>query len=193
MIGKCFGILCVISIIFAIFSGNMQGINDGILMGATKSVSAIISLLGIMTFWQGVMMVFEKCGLISFVARLLSPILRFVFPRAFKTGRGAKEITACVSANILGISNATTPLALCAIEKLNEGRDEKTATNDMIMLSVLGSCSFCLVPTTVIALRVGCGASITYSIIVPVWIVSGTCMLVGILLSRFIGKLCGDR
>ncbi len=192
MIGKCFGILCVASIIYAVFTGNMMGINDAILSGATKSVSAIISLLGIMVFWQGTMAVLEKSGIIRLVSKLLRPILRLVFPRAFKTGQGAEEITLCVSANLLGISNASTPLAISAIDKLAEGHKGDKASNDMIMLCVLGSSCFCLVPTTVIALRVGCGASITYSIIVPVWIVSGACMLFGIILSRIVGKLCGD-
>lgn len=192
MIGKCFGILCIISIIYAIFTGNIASINDAILSGAAKSVSAIISLLGIMVFWQGTMAVFEKSGLIKLVSKVLRPVLRLVFPRAFKTGQGAEEITLCVSANMLGIANASTPLAISAIGKLSIGHNSDKATNDMIMLSVLGSCCFCLVPTTVIALRVGCGASITYSIIVPVWIVSGACMLCGIILSRIVGKLCGD-
>jgi spore maturation protein A len=192
MIGKCFGILCIISIIYAIFTGNIASINDAILSGATKSVSAIISLLGIMVFWQGTMAVFEKSGLIKLVSKVLRPVLRLVFPRAFKSGQGAEEITLCVSANLLGIANASTPLAISAIDKLSIGHNSDKASNDMIMLSVLGSCCFCLVPTTVIALRVGCGASITYSIIVPVWIVSGACMLCGIILSRIVGKLCGD-
>lgn len=192
MIGKCFGILCVASIIYAIFTGNMVGINDAILSGASKSVSAVISLLGIMVFWQGTMAVLEKSGLIKLLSRALRPILRLVFPHAFKTGQGAKEITLCVSANLLGIANASTPLAISAIDKLKSGHTSDKASNDMIMLAVLGSSCFCLVPTTVIALRVGCGANITYSIIVPVWIVSGICMLFGIILSRIVGRLCGD-
>ena len=60
MIGKCFGILCTISVIYAVFSGNLEGINDGILVGTTKCVSTVISLIGLMAFWQGIMRVFEK-------------------------------------------------------------------------------------------------------------------------------------
>lgn len=192
MIGKCFGIICIISILFAIFSGNIEGINDGIIRGASKSVTTIISMLGMMAFWQGVMAVFEKSGIISLLAKVLKPILKFVFPRAFRESKGDNEITACVSANLLGIANASTPLALSAIERLNEGRESDKANNDMIMLAVLGSSSFCLIPTTIIAIRAGLGAVVIYELIIPVWIVSGTCMLVGIFLSRIIGKICGD-
>ena len=192
MIGICFGVLCIISIVFGIFSGNLEGINEGILAGAQKSVTTTLSLLGIMVFWNGVMEVFKDCGLISFLAKILKPVLKFVFPRAFKEKRGDTEITACISANLLGLSNATTPLAINAIEKLNDGRESDSATNDMVTLAVIGSSCFCLVPTTVIAIRGAMGASITYEIIVPVWIVSGVCMCLGILLSRIVGKISGD-
>ena len=192
MIGKCFGILCCISVLYGIFSGNLQAINQGILEGAQKSVTTIISLIGIMAFWQGVMRVFEKSGLIKFISRLLSPILKLVFPRSFKENRAITEITACVSANLLGVANASTPLALSAIERLNEGRNSEKATNDMITLAIIGSSSFCLIPTTIIAMRSSLGASVTYELIIPVWLISGACMLIGIILSRLIGKICGD-
>ena len=75
MIGKCFGILCVASIIYAVFTGNMMGLNDAILSGATKSVSAIISLLGIMVFWQGTMAVLEKSGYMYLITNSVSMLL----------------------------------------------------------------------------------------------------------------------
>ena len=192
MIGKCFGVLCCISFLYGIFSGNLEGINKGILEGAQKSVNTVISLLGIMTFWQGVMRVLEKSGVIKILSRVLSPILKLVFPRAYKEKTAIFEISACVSANMLGIANASTPLALTAIEKLNEGRNSEKATNDMITLAVIGSCSFCLIPTTIIALRSSLGASITYELIAPVWLISGASMLFGIILSRIAGKIFKD-
>ena len=192
MIGKCFGILCCISVIYAVFSGNLEGINEGIMAGTTKCVTTVISLIGLMAFWQGIMRVFEKSGIISRLAKILSPVLKLVFPKAFKEKRGVEEITACVSANLLGIANASTPLALSAIEKLNEGRKSDKATNDMITLAVIGSSSITLIPTTIIAIRSGMNASITYELILPVWIISSTCMISGILLSRILGKIRGD-
>ena len=66
------------------------------------------------------------------------------------------------------------------------------ATNDMIMLSILGCACFNIVPSTVIALRVSQGAEITYKIMIPVWICSGVCCLLGVVLCRILGKICGD-
>ena len=189
MIGKCFGTLCIISVIYGVFSGNLRGVNEGILSGASKSVSTVIALLGVMTFWQGVMAVLEKSGFINLLSRILSPILRFVFPRAFKENCGKEEITAAVSANVLGISNASTPLALNAMEKLNEGYESTSASDDMIMLTSLGASCFCLIPTTVIAIRTGLGARFTYEIILPVWVTSAVCMLASILLCKIFSRI----
>lgn len=189
MIGKCFGTLCIISVIYGVFSGNLRGVNEGILSGASKSVSTVIALLGVMTFWQGVMAVLEKSGFINLLSRILSPILRFVFPRAFKENCGKEEITAAVSANVLGISNASTPLALNAMEKLNEGYESTSASDDMIMLTAIGASCFCLIPTTVIAIRTGLGARFTYEIILPVWITSAVCMLASILLCKIFSRI----
>lgn len=189
MIGKCFGTLCVISVIYGIFSGNLRGVNEGILSGASKSVATVTALLGVMTFWQGVMAVFEKSGVINMLSRFLAPVLRFVFPRAFKENRGKDEITAAVSANVLGISNASTPLALNAMEKLNKNHTSSKASDDMIMLCALGASCFCLIPTTVIAIRTGLGARFTYEIILPVWVTSGVCMLASIFLCKVFSKI----
>ena len=192
MLGKCFSVLCIISFIFGAITGNMKSLCDSILEGASKSVTICLSLVGIMALWNGIMSVLKEGGVISKASKLLSPVLRLVFPRAFKEKVATEEITACVSAGLLGMSNATTPLAINAISKMQERRNCSVATNDMITLSVLGCACFNIVPTTVIALRIASGAQITYGIIVPVWICSGICCILGVILCRIIGKINGD-
>lgn len=192
MLGKCFSVLCIISFIFGAITDNMKEVCSGILNGASRSVEVCISLVGIMALWTGVMSVLKKAGVIKLLSKLLRPLLRLIFPRAFKENIATDEITACVSAGLIGISNATTPLALCAIGELQKNRSSDVASNDMIMLSMLGCACFNLVPTTLIALRVGAGAEITYKIMIPVWICSGACCLLGIILCRALGLICGD-
>lgn len=192
MLGKCFGVLCSVSFVFAIICGNTSELCDAILAGASKSVTLCISLIGIMALWGGVMAVLKEASVIKLLSRFMRPILKHVFPRAFSEGVACEEITACISASLLGIANATTPLALASIEKMNEGRQSKYATNDMITLAVLGSASFNLIPTTVLALRADAGASIKYEILAPIWLCSLACGLLGVLLSRLLGKINGD-
>ncbi|MBQ3040126.1 MAG: spore maturation protein [Clostridia bacterium] len=189
MLGKCFGVICVFSIIFGVFSGNIDEISLAIINGASKSVSLVISLIGIMALWNGVLNVLKEAGIIEKLSRLLKPILKHIFPWSFKNNVATEEITACISANMLGIANAATPLAIRAINKMNENEKRTKASPDMITLAILGCCSFNLVPTTIIAIRSSLGASITYALIVPVWVCSGVCCALGIILSRILGKL----
>ena len=192
MLGKCFGVLSVVSFFFAVICHNTGAVCDAIVSGASKSVTLTISLIGIMTLWSGFMNVLKQAGIIKKLSRLLRPVLRFVFPKSFESGVATEEITACISANLLGIANAATPLAITAIEKMQSGRKTDIASSDMITLAVLGCASFNLVPTTVIAIRQAEGASITYEITFPVWICSGICMALGVVLCRILGRIYGD-
>lgn len=189
MLGKCFGVLCVVSIVFAIFAGNASALSEAVASGASKSVSLVISLVGIMAFWNGLLNVFKEAGIIEKLSRLLRPILKRIFPKAFKENIATEEITACISANILGIANASTPLAISAMEKLNENNKSAIASADMITLAMLGCCSFNLIPTTIIAIRASAGASVTYELIPAVWVCSGICSVIGIILSLILGKI----
>ena len=192
MLGKCFALLCIISFIFAIFCGNMAEVSKSILEGCEKSVTVCISLVGVMALWNGIMEILKESKIIKGLSRLLRPLLRLIFPRSFKNDTATEEITACISASLLGVSNAVTPLAINAISKMERGIKKEYATNDMIMLCMLGTACFNIIPTTIIALREGKGASITYEILIPVWVCSLTCMLLGILLCRILGKIYGD-
>ena len=193
MLGICFSVLVIPSVLYAAWHGTLGSISSALFDGADKTVEIAVSLVGITAMWSGILSVLTGLGALSFVSRLLAPVLARVFPDTYPHGAGAEEITACISANLLGLSNASTPLAINAIEKLSEGRKSEKASNDMITLAVLGCACFSLIPTTVIGIRLSHGASITYEIMIPVWISSGICMVLGILLSRIIGKISGDR
>jgi spore maturation protein A len=189
MLGKCFGVLCVLSVAFAVFTGNVSSLSEAVATGATKSVSLVISLVGIMAFWNGLLNVFKDAGIIEKLSRLLKPILKRIFPSAFKENVATEEITACISANMLGIANASTPLAIAAMKKLSERDKSGVASADMIMLAMLGCCSFNLIPTTIIAIRASHNASITYELIPSIWLCSGICSIIGVILCLILGKI----
>ncbi len=170
MLGKCFFVLTAISLLFAVLTGNVEAVALGAIDGASKAINTVISLAGMMCLWCGVMNVFRRAGIIEKLSRILSPILRFLFPAAFKSGVAKEEITAAVSANLLGIGNAATPFALAAMNKMDEKYKSTTAAADMIMLTVLAASPVSLLPTTLIALRRAAGSLYPYKIVVPVWI-----------------------
>ena len=131
------------------------------------------------------MEVLREAGAVQKLSRILSPVLRRIFPKTWESGQGSEEICAALSANILGIDNAATPLALSAMEKMQAANPNKErATDDMVTFAVLGASSLDLLPTTLIALRRAAGSAAPYKIILPVWICSFVCAAAGVFLSK---------
>ncbi|MBE6538162.1 MAG: spore maturation protein A [Ruminococcaceae bacterium] len=198
MLGKVFGIMCLISILFASLSGNMAELGGAVFDGAETAVTLTISLCGIMSLWCGVMKVLQGAGAIGFFSRLISPVFRLFFPDAEKSGEGKEEICACIGANLLGIGNAATPLALSAIKKLHSDHVRKggaadCASRDMITLAVLNTASANLLPTTILALRRSAGSSSPFSVVAPIWICSLSCAFLALILTRALGMKKGKK
>ena len=189
MLGKIFGILCAVSLVFGIACGRIDEVGGAVLDGASAAVTLTLSLVGIMCLWCDIMRVLERAGLISRLARQIAPLLRFYFPDTYEKKNGSDEIAANISANLLGIGNAATPLALSAMKKMQENNESPdTASDDMITLAVLNTSSISILPTTVIALRRAAGATDPFSIIVPVWIVSVTTTFFALTLTRLFAR-----
>lgn len=194
MIGKVFGGMCIISISYGAYSGRLTEIGGSVFEGAEAAITLTFSLLGIMCLWCGIMQVLRDAGAIKVLSKLLSPLTRLFFPDAYKSGEGSEEISACIGANLLGIGNAATPLALSAIKKLHNdsikrGGDPCVASRDMITLSVLNTASANLLPTTIIGLRRVAGASNPFSVVLPIWICSLSCAFLALFLCRTCGMV----
>lgn len=185
MLGICFFVLCFVSVLFTVAGGDPAALSNGVLDGAGRAMELMFSLSGAMALWCGIMNVLEEAGWIGRVSRLLSPVLRRVFPESWKDRDTREKITAAVSANILGIGNAATPLALSAMESMQRRNPTPhRATDDMITLAVLATASFDLLPTTLIALRRSGGSLAPYAILPPIWITSFVCCVAAILVCR---------
>ena len=133
-----------------IFSRVLTGLFDTAKTGFDIS----LGLVGIMSLWLGIMKVGEKGGLIELFSRLVAPFFRRVFPDIPAGHPASGSIVMNVSANMLGLDNAATPLGLKAMRELQEINPQKdTASNPMIMFLVLNTAGITLIPTTVIAIR----------------------------------------
>lgn len=187
MIGKIFGLFCGISLIFGVFCGRLPEVAAAIPEGAEKAVNVTLTLLGMMCLWSGVMQVLLDVGIIKKISHFFSPFLRYVFPKAYKSGKGYEEICATLSANFLGVGNAATPFALCAMKKLQEQNPHpEEADNEQITLAVLSTASLTLVPANLLALRRAAGSGDPFSIMIPVWITSVLCVSFALLLTSFL-------
>ena len=177
----------LISLVFSFINGNVGMLGEAIIEGASSAVTLTLSLMGMMCLWGGIMRVLSESGASERLARLLSPVFSRVFKEAYRTGVGKKEVCTSVCANMLGIGNAATPLALSAMGKLDKVNEKKgSASDDMIALAVLNSSCFCLIPTTVIAMRTAAGSDAPSEITAAVWICSGA----GAVLSCVLCRLC---
>lgn len=184
MLGKIFGIICLLSLLCAVIGGNVEPLCRAALDGADRAVRITVSLGGMMCLWCGVMRVLSKAGAVRFLSRLLAPFLRFFFPNASKTGEGLEEISANVSANLLGLGNAATPFALRAMEKLQKQNPHPTrATAEQITLAVLNTAPLTLIPANLLALRRAAGSQSPYAVLLPVWAVSLLCTAMALLLT----------
>ena len=183
MLGKSFGILVVISVVFAAVTGSGEALSSGAVDGASRAVTVVISLSGMMCLWGGIMNVLHESGATDRLAKALSPVLSKLFPGAFSTGCAKEEISSAFCANILGIGNAATPLALAAMKKMGSASEGEYAADDMIMLALTSVSPLSLMPTAVIALRRSAGCADPFAVIVPVWICSGAAFLFTVLLA----------
>ncbi len=185
MIGKIFGVICLIALIFGIFSGNGAALGDAMLDGTARALEVTLSLTGMMCLWCGFMEVLKEAGAIGKLSRILRPVLRRIFPQAWESGEGAEEIAANVSANLLGIGNAATPMGLRAMERLQKQNPHPDrATSEQVTLMVLNTAPLSFFPTTLFVLRRAAGSAVPYAVLIPVWIVSLACAALSVLLCK---------
>lgn len=187
MLGKIFAILCLTAVLFGTITGQLPAVAAAIPDGAGTAVEVTLTLLGMMCLWSGVMQVLSDAGAIRLLSRLFAPILRHVFPKAYRTGEGYEEICATLSANFLGVGNAATPFALCAMKKMQKHNPTpKEADNEQITLAIMSTASLTLVPANLLALRRAAGSADPFCIMIPVWITSLLCTAFALLLTSFL-------
>ena len=105
-------LIILVSIICAAATNNLQGLLNGIIDGAQKSVEVALYLAGIMAFWLGIMKIAEKSGLITLIASFLTPIAKLLFPQIPKNNPAIGDIAMNFTANAFGLSNAATPIGI---------------------------------------------------------------------------------
>ena len=151
-----FGMM-VIGVVVGIFTGRIEAVTQAAIDMAKVSVEIAIGLIGIMALWLGIMKIAEESGLISLIARALKPIMIRLFPDVPADHPAMGSIVLNMSANMLGLGNAATPLGLKAMEELQELNPEKgTATNARVMFLAINTSSVqFILPATVVALMGG--------------------------------------
>ena len=194
MLNILWPIFIIISIIYAIFSGNLQNLNNSIFESTNSAVNLTLTLLGTTCLWSGIMEVASNSNIIEYLTRILSPIIKKIFKDKELNSRAYNNIVMNIIANILGLGNAATPLGLKAMEELQKENNNKERLSDnMMMLIVLNTASLQIIPTTVIAIRSSLNSDNPSKIIFPVWISTICAAVVAIIFCKIIIKLTSNK
>lgn len=176
------------SFISASVTGKIPETVNAVFDGAATAVSTLIGLAGIMCFWTGIMKIAERCGVSDVISKLIAPAVNRLFPNTSEKAR--KYISMNMTANMLGMGNAATPMGMIAAEELDRENGTPSVPSDALcMLVVINTSSFQLIPSTIIALRAAAGSQSPTSVILPIWITSACALIVGITFAKLQSRL----
>lgn len=179
--------MVVLSLLFGIITGNLNHVANAALEGANTAVELSLSMAGILCLWSGVMEILNVCGLSAGLARLFRPLLRRLMPNAARDEETLAAISANVSANLLGLGNAATPLGIQAARRMARGCGG-VASDELCRLVVLNTASIQLLPATVASVRAAAGCATPFDILPAVWLASLLSVAAGLLVSGLLAR-----
>lgn len=190
MLNILWPVFIILSILFAVISGNVENLNKAISTSTEGAVSLTLTLIGTTCLWSGIMEIASNTKIVEYLARFLKKIIKYLFPDIDKNEKAQKKIIMNIIANILGLGNAATPLGLQAMEELQKDNIEKDKlSNNMMMLIVLNTASLQIIPTTVIAIRASLNSEDPTKIIFPIWLSTICAAIVGIVITKLLIKV----
>ncbi|MFV0392593.1 MAG: nucleoside recognition domain-containing protein [Paludibacteraceae bacterium] len=183
----------LVALVQMIFFGNFSIFNDILqsIFGSAKSGFEIsLGLTGILTFWMGILKVAEHGGAMNALSRIVAPFFTRIYPEIPKGHPALSSIFLNMSANMLGLDNAATPMGLQAMQQMQELNPKKdTASNPMIMFLVLNTAGLVLVPMTVMMYRAQFGAANPADVFLPIVIATLCAWIAGLLIVSAIQKI----
>ncbi len=181
LIGAIWLFLIVGGVVAAAAGGQIAGVTTAAFAAGKSAMEVLLTLAPLMALWLGLMRIAEKSGLMEGLARLLRPVIGWLFPSLPPDHPALGPIVANLSANILGLGGAATPLGLNAMQALQEGNpDRETASEAMCTFLALNTACITLVPGSVIALRAAAGAAHPADIVGPTLIATCVAAAVGV-------------
>ncbi|MDR1546976.1 MAG: nucleoside recognition protein [Hungatella sp.] len=205
MLNYLWAFMMLVGVLWGAFHGNLNGVTDGALTSAKEAVMLCITMLGIMSFWSGIMEIGRKSGLIERISQKMNPILRFLFPRIPDGHPALEYISTNIIANVLGLGWAATPAGLKAMEALKELEDKRrkgkvsgrylkkpfpegTANNEMCTFLIINISSLQLIPVNMIAYRSQYGSPNPVAVVGPALLATLFSTLVGVAACKLLDR-----
>lgn len=183
--------MIILSVVCGLATGRGPEVAAAAVEGTSAAVELCLSIAGMLCLWTGVLEVMRRSGLAERLSRLLGPVLRRLFPQVAGDRDIMDSISANVSANLLGLGNAATPLGIQAVKGMSR-RSPRVASDCMCMLVVCNTASIQLIPTTVATVRSAAGCTTPFDILPAVWLASALSVGVGILACKLLSRLWRD-
>ena len=193
MLNYIWPIMILISVFSAIITHRIPELSNSVLSGAKDAINLTISIMGMMCFWTGIMKIAEKSNLTQKISKIFENFIKFIFPDCDCASKATYAICMNITANLLGLGNAATPFGIKAMRELQKSNKFKnTASKSMIMLAVINTASFQIIPTLLCTLRQKHGSENPMKILPYLWITSRCALIVGMLAVKFFERKNGD-
>lgn len=180
--------MVVLSVGYGILTGTVSAVGNAAMEGAAAAVELCLNMAGVICLWSGIMAVMKASGLSDGLSRLFRPVLSRLLPRASRDPETLAALSGNVSANLLGLGNAATPLGIRAARYMARGCDGR-ASDELCLLVVLNTASIQLLPTTVAGVRSALGSDAPFDILPAVWLASALSVTAGLLSAKFLSRL----
>ncbi len=180
--------MVALSVVYGLLNDTIGAVGSAAMEGAAAAVELCLNMAGIMCLWSGVMSIMKACGLMDGLSRLFRPILSRLLPRACRDPETLAALSGNVSANLLGLGNAATPLGIRAAQRMAAGTNGR-ASDELCTLVVLNTASIQLLPTTVAGVRAALGSGSAFDILPAVWLASLLSVAAGLTAAKIFSKL----
>lgn len=188
MVNIIWACMAVIGILYALFNGTMDEVNEAIVESAGSAVTLSIGLIGILVFWLGMMKIAEEAGILKWMTNLLRPLIVKIFPEIPKDHPALGYILSNLTANLFGLGNAATPLGIKAMQEMKKLSKSDVASRSMITFLAINTSSLTLIPTTVIAIRMQYNSVSPTEIVATTVIASLAGVVSAVLIDRYYYK-----
>lgn len=182
--------LIIVAIVIGGINGKIEAVTNAAIDSAGSAVKIAIGLIGVMTLWLGIMRIAEESGLMKLLARVIAPVMTRLFPDVPRDHPAMGSMMMNIAANMLGLSNAATPLGLKAMEDLEKlNRNPGIATNAMCTFLTVNTAGLQLIPASMIGLMASAGSSDPTAIIGTTFAATLVAVIAGVTAAKILERL----
>lgn len=193
MMNAVFPVLLIFSFVSAVVTGRMSELSSAVIDGAESAVQLLVRLVSMLCLWGGIMEIGEQSGITAIFSKAMYPVVALIFPRLRKEKYVLEAISMNITANVLGLGNAATPLGLEAMRRLQSVNSNTSyASDEMVIFVVMNTAAMHIIPTTVATMRGQYDSADPMEIMPAAFLTSFSALLIAIIVAK-IGNRLGRK